>query len=313
MQHNLRALTGIVPPLATPLTSSGKIDAVALHSLVEHVCTAGVNGLFILGTTGEGPSLDNGMRRDVIKAVQQQAGSRVPVLVGLCDTSLNEQLALAEFSATVGAAGLVLTPPCYFALSDAEVLNYLERFTPKLPLPVFLYNIPSLTKIAFAPHIVASAVSLPNVVGLKDSSGNMAYFDAVRRQVPEEFRMFCGPEELLTEAMALGANGGVCGGSNLFPRLYLELYEAARDGRTADAARLQSIVLELSSGVYSVCSGNSQYLRGMKTALHALGLAGGALAEPLSAVSSEESRTIQQFLSRFCAQYGAEFGHVTVA
>jgi 4-hydroxy-tetrahydrodipicolinate synthase len=117
--------------------------------------------------------------------------------------------------------------------------------------------------------------------GFKDSSGNMEYFAAIRAAMPG-FEVFCGPEEQLAEALRLGADGGVCGGSNLFPELYVGVCRAFARGQHDVVAELQGRILNLSARIYGAGEGNSSYLRGLKCALRALDLCGDHLAEPFA-------------------------------
>ncbi|RPI27648.1 MAG: dihydrodipicolinate synthase family protein [Acidobacteria bacterium] len=294
-------LSGIIPPLATPLTEQADLDCAALERLVEHVIQGGVSGMFLLGTTGEGPHLDPGIRFRMIKAVCKLAAGRVPVLVGLCDSSTSACLRIADQAAAEGASALVLTPPFYFPLSQEELLHYLERLVPQLPLPVFLYNIPSLTKIWVQPPTLLKIVANLPISGLKDSSGDMEYFAEVRRALPRAtgFQLFCGPEEKLMEAVRLGADGGVCGGANLFPRLYVELFRSACAGFDDRAEHLQSEVRKMSEVVYSQTPDGSSYLRGLKSALEIVGICDGWLAEPLAPLDSPLRENIRRFLETF--------------
>lgn len=297
-------LSGIVVPLATPLTRDGSVDRDCLHKLVEHELAGGVSGIFVLGTTGEGPHLEAEQRMEVVSRVCRQVEGRVPVLVGLCDASTAGCLRLARFATAQGADALVLTPPFYMPLSQEELLGYLRRVVPKLQLPVYLYNIPGYTKVPFAPDTVLRAVSAGPIAGLKDSSGDLGYFAAMRAAFPREsgFQLFCGPEEILVDAMRLGGDGGVCGGANLFPRLYVELYEAARDGRWETAASLQQRVRALSGAVYAHTSESSSYLRGLKSAMSALGLCREFIAEPLAPLPEDAQQKIREFVLAFRAE-----------
>ena len=265
--------------MATPLAAADRLDVAGVERLVSHILAGGVQGLFILGTTGEGPSLSRRMRRELIELVCRRAAARVPVLVAITDTSREESVELANFAAGHGASGLVLAAPYYYPLAQADLAGYVERLAPDLPLPFYLYNMPSHTKVSFAPETVRRLADLPNLHGLKDSSGSLDYFCEVHKAVGDrsDFALLMGPEELLVDAMCIGAHGGVCGGANLFPQLFAKLYEAARDGRHADIERLQDVVVRIGRGVYTA-GGN--YLRGLKCALSLVGICSDVMAEP---------------------------------
>ena len=176
-----RPIRGIIPPVLTPLVDRDTLDTAAFERLLEHLITGGASALFILGSTGEAPGLSYRLRREVDRSARAQwraPGSRI--LVGITDTSYVESQTTAEYAAKSGASGLVLSPPYYYTLSQSAFLGYLERLTPVLPLPVYLYNIPGLTKLVIAPETVSAASKLPNVYGLKDSSGDRLYFKSVQ-------------------------------------------------------------------------------------------------------------------------------------
>jgi 4-hydroxy-tetrahydrodipicolinate synthase len=285
-----RPIRGIIPPVLTPLLGRDTLDRAAFERLLEHLIAGGSSALFILGSTGEAPGLSYRLRRDVIDRACAFAASRIPILVGITDTSFVESVDAAEYAAKAGAAGLVLSPPFYYTLSQSAFLGYLERLTPQLPLPLYLYNMPGYTKLVISPETVRIAATLPNVYGLKDSSGDRAYFRACAKAVAgqPDFALLAGVEEVLAEMVGEGAHGGVCGGANLFPELYVQLYEAATRGDREMVSRLQEIVMAVSTGIYTVGEPGSSYLRGLKTALSILGIGNGVMAEPYQPLSSAE-------------------------
>lgn len=293
-----RPLRGIIPPVLTPLASQDQLDTKAFDHLLNHLIEGGSSALFVLGSTGESPGLIERLRRDVIDRACLTVAQRVPVLVGITDTSFLESLQLAEYAAKAGVSALVLSPPYYFNLSQSAFLGYLERLVPQLPLPVFLYNIPSLTKLTIAPETVRAASEMPNVVGLKDSSGSGDYFAKVQSLMVDrpDFALLVGVEEILAEMTARGAHGGVCGGANLYPRLYVDLFEAAAKGDAERVRKLQATVMAISNGVYRAGEPESSYLRGLKCAASMLGFGNGLLAEPYIALKEEERTGIRAAL-----------------
>jgi len=171
-----KPLRGIVPPMITPLRGRDELDAAGLERLIEHILAGGVSGLFILGTTGEGPSLSYRVREQLIERTCRQVAGRVPVLVGITDTAFVESLNGARWAADAGADAVVVAPPYYLPEGQPELQEYLDHLLPELPLPLFLYNMPALTKVSFELATVRRAMDDPRIVGLKDSSGNMIYF-----------------------------------------------------------------------------------------------------------------------------------------
>jgi dihydrodipicolinate synthase/N-acetylneuraminate lyase len=294
-----RPFPGIIPPLATPLLDEDRLDHAGLERLVEHVLGGGVHGLFVLGSTGEGPSLGYRLRRELVERVHEIVAGRVPILVGITDTSFTEAVQMAEWAAECEADAVVLAPPCYFVPSQAELAGYTDRLARAVELPVYLYNMPGLTKVAFDVDTVARLMQEPRIVGLKDSSANMIYFHKVRQLAASrpDFTLLMGPEELTAEGVLLGAHGGICGGSNLAPRLYVDLFEAARDGNLPGVRELQDRVMRLASLVYTIGPANSSYLRGLKTALSLLGICSGYLAEPFRPFDDGERERLRERLA----------------
>ena len=291
-----QTVRGIVVPLVTPLDSDDRLDRAALERVIEHVIRGGVSGLFILGTTGEGPSLSYELRSELIDAACRQVAGRVSVFVGVSDNVYERTMAVAHIAAKAGASAVVLAPPCYFRISQFDLLRYVERFSSDSPLPLFLYNIPSLTKTVFEPETVRHASAFPNVVGLKDSSGDLKYLSAVIRSTAADFPVMMGPEEMLVEAMQAGAIGGVCGGANLNPGLFTELHRLTASGNLESARKLQKRVCEISDALYTVGDRGTSYLRGLKSAMAAAGLCSGHCAIPIAQFTPEERRTLE---SRF--------------
>jgi len=291
-------LRGIIPPLVTPLLDRDTLDTAGLERLIEHVLAGGVHGLFILGTTGEAPSLSYRLRYDLIERVCRQVAARVPVLVGITDTSFVESANIARKAKDAGAQAAVLAPPYYFPAGQLELLEYLKHLTAELPLPVFLYNMPSHTKLVFEPETIRAAADLPNIAGIKDSSGNMRYFhrlQALLRDHPD-FSVLMGPEELLAEAVLLGGHGGISGGANLLPALYVELYNAASAKDLPRVEELHAKVMELSTCIYHVGRYSSSFLKGLKCALSCVGICSDFLAEPFHRFRQAEREVIERYV-----------------
>lgn len=267
-------LCGIIPPLVTPLVDNETLDVESLENLIEHLIQGGVHGLFILGTTGEEQSLSYKIRHEMIRQSARINRGRLPLLVCITDTSIVESINLARIAAECGADGVVSAPPYYFAPGQPELAQFYEELVPQLPLPVFLYNMPSHVKVSFAPDTVRRIAQNPQVVGFKDSSANAVYFQSVLYKMKErpDFSMLVGPEEITGECVLLGAHGGINGGANMFPELYVGMYDAAREGNLQRILELQRFIMQISTTIYTVGKHGSSYLKGLKCALSLLGI-----------------------------------------
>jgi 4-hydroxy-tetrahydrodipicolinate synthase len=274
-------LRGIIPPMVTPLTSRDELDYTGLERLIKHILEGGVHGLFLLGTTGEAPGLSYRLRRDLVERACRQVAGRVPVLVGITDTAFVESVNMARYAADAGAQGVVLAPPYYFPAGQEELLEYLAHLAPELPLPLFLYNMPSMTKLVFEPATVRRALDIPGIAGLKDSSGNMVYFHRLQRLLQDR------PDFTL-----------LVGGANLFPRLYVQLYEAAIAGDRDRVEALHEIVMQISDTIYSTGRHSSSFLKGLKCALALEGICSDFMAEPFHRFREAERDRVRGYLAQ---------------
>jgi len=303
MGNAAKPLYGIVPPLVTPLCDRETLDLAGLQRLVEHVLAGGVSGLFLLGTTGEGPSLSHALREEVVRRVARQVAGRVPIVVGVTDTSMLESLRLAEVAAEAEALAVVLAPPPYFPVRQDDLRRYVEKMAEESPLPLVLYNMPSHSNLVFEPETVRALMEIPRIVALKDSSGDLGYFRRVGEIAAQrdDFSLLVGPEELLAEAVALGADGGVCGGANLRPKLYVDLFRAAsRAVGRAESRRvgeLHAEVLRTAAALYRCDEGSAGVIKGLKCALSILGICRHVVAEPLQPLKPPHQAEIREKLT----------------
>ena len=295
-----KPLCGIIPPLVTPLKDNETLDIESLERLIEHLIAGGVHGLFILGTTGEEQSLSYDVRKQMIKESCRINKGRLPLLACITDTSIVESIRLARVAADCGADGVVSAPPYYFATGQPELAQFYEELVPQLPLPVFLYNMPSHVKVSFAPDTVRRIAQNPQVIGFKDSSANAVYFQSVMYKMQErpDFAMLVGPEEITGECVLMGAHGGINGGANMFPELYVAMYDAARSGDLVRVRQLQQFIMPISTSIYTVGKHGSSYLKGLKCALSLLGVINDDfVASPFYKFETPERDRIRQALA----------------
>ena len=274
---------GIIPPVVTPLTAGRELDREGLERLLEHIISGGVHGLFILGTTGEGPALGEKLQHDMIRESMRIVRSRLPVLVGVSAAAFADSAALAEFARRNGCTGVVAAPPCYFCLGDAELLDYYQALARTVRLPLFVYNMPGMTKSYLKPALVRRIAEIPGVRGYKDSSGNMVDFHEVLLALKDrpDFSIFIGPEELLGEAVLMGADGGVSGGANLNPRLFVRMYQAAGDGNLTEMRECQREIYA-QRRLYGLGKFQSSMIKGLKSALRQCGICEDYLSAPFN-------------------------------
>lgn len=298
MRHDIQKLKGIVPPMITPLKDNNTLDKEGIKRLVEHLIDGGVHGIFILGTTGEAQSLSYRLRYEMVELTCQLVGDRIPVIVGITDTSLEESIRLAQKAYECGAAAVVSAPPYYFAPSQQELIEFYNALASELPLPLYLYNMPSHVKVVFEPSTVKALSEHPNIIGLKDSSANMVYFQTLLHVLADkpDFALFVGPEELTAECVLMGAAGGVNGGANIFPRLYVDIFEAVCKNDIARVQELQKRIMQISTTIYKVGQYGSSYLKGVKCSLSLLGICDDYLGYPYQKFRAPEREKVRTAL-----------------
>ncbi|HWM39943.1 MAG TPA: dihydrodipicolinate synthase family protein [Streptomyces sp.] len=298
-------LTGVVPPLCTPLTPEGEVDAGALRALTERLLSAGTHALFVLGSTGEVAYLSDAQRRTVLDTVTEAAGGRVPVLAGAIDMTTARVLDHARAAADAGADGLVVTAPFYTRTHPVEIARHFRRVRAGVPLPLFAYDIPVAVHTKLAAGTVLELAEEGTLAGLKDSSGDDAglrrLLVALRgRGLLENFSVLTGSELAVDGALLAGAHGVVPGLGNVDPGGYLRLYEHARAGRWGEAAaeqdRLAALFSIVDVGPEEAMGRNSSAIGAFKAALHLLGVidcpATAAPQTPLDAAAVKRVRTL---------------------
>jgi 4-hydroxy-tetrahydrodipicolinate synthase len=268
-----------------------------LEKLIEHLISGGVHGVFILGTNGEAPSLSYRLRKEFIKRTCELVNHRVPVLVGISDTSFAGSLDISDYSKQQGADAVVVAPPYYYPLVQEELVDYFEDLSAKLPLPFILYNMPSHTKIHLTVETVKRAKEL-GAQGIKDSSGDMFYMYSLIEEFKDspDFSIFTGTELFLPETIKYGGHGAVAGGANMFPELFVSLYEASLRNDLEMIARLRKKVIMLYNTVYNVGKYPSRITKGTKCGLSVMGICNDYMAPPFRKFNPAERKQIEKHI-----------------
>ncbi len=288
-------LTGIIPPIVTPLISNTKLDIQGLKNLTDHILAGGVHGVFLLGTTGEATNLNYNLRKEFIYRACEFVDKKVPVVVGITDTCLQGSLEIAQTSKDAGADALVISSPYYLPISQNEFVTYLEELVPQLPLPFMMYNMPSCTKMHMSVTTVRKAKEM-GAIGIKDSSGNLPYMLSLIEEFKEspEFAIIAGTEIFLPETIKAGGHGAVAGGANIFPSLFVDLYEASLNDDTEKIEMLREKLILIEEKIYNVGAHSSKYIKTIKSALSALGICSDFIAMPFHRFDNGKTNIIKQ-------------------
>lgn len=286
-------LKGIIPPIVTPLKSDSELDEKGLKNLIDHILGGGVHGVFLLGTTGEATNLSYDLRKEFIQKACKFVDKKVPVMVGITDTCLQGSIDIANAAKDAGADALVISAPYYLPISQNEFITYLEQLIPQLPLPFMMYNMPSCTKMHMSVNTVRRAKEL-GAIGIKDSSGNLPYMLSLIEEFKDspEFAIIAGTEIFLPETIKAGGHGAVAGGANLFPALFVELYEASVNEDIEKIEQLREKLLLIEEKIYNVGAYSSKYVKTIKCALSAMGICNDYVAMPFRKFNETKSQQI---------------------
>ena len=295
MQINTSTLRGIVPPMVTPLLDTNTLDEQGVENLVEHLISGGVSGIFILGTTGEGQHLSFKIKGELIRKTAACINGRVPLLVGITDVSLHDSLEIARIAAENNASTVVAASPFFFPLGQAELVEYYEALATQSPLPLYLYNLPMHTKNMIEVSTVKVLAQHKNIIGLKDSSANGVYFCKLLHLFKDrpDFGLYVGPEEMMPSMVLMGAHGGVAGGANIYPEIFVKVYHAAVAKDVQKTLELQNRMMQISNELYSIGRFASSYIKGIKTALSIKGICSDILAQPFNRFLEPEKEKVK--------------------
>jgi 4-hydroxy-tetrahydrodipicolinate synthase len=297
-------LTGVVPPVCTPLTPDREVDVPSLLRLVDHLVDAGVDALFVLGSSSEAAYLTDGQRRLVVESVVAHVSGRLPVLAGAIDMTTPRVLDHVRAVTSAGADAVVVTAPFYTRTHPAEIARHFRLVAQGSPVPVIAYDIPVAVHTKLPADLVLALAADGSLAGLKDSSGDLAAFREVvtgARALPG-FSVLTGSELVVDAALALGADGAVPGLANVDPHGYVRLVRLCRDGdwerARAEQERLCALFRLVGVGDPARMGGSSSALGAFKAALHLRGVIDcPATAEPQVPLSPEEVEQIGKYLA----------------
>jgi len=241
MQRNW---SGVGTALVTPFDVSGELDEVALRRLVERQVAGGVHFLVPCGTTGETPTLTSDERDRVVSITVEVAQGRVPVLAGVGGYNTEEVAELAAHTESLGVQGLLSVTPYYNKPTQEGLVQHYTAIANRTSLPIIVYNVPGRTGCNVEPKTLARLAQIPNIVGVKEASGNMAQMCEVCRVVPSDFSVLCGDDALALPLMAVGGRGVISVASNVVPDRMAKMVTAALDGDFAAARAEHTALLE---------------------------------------------------------------------
>ena len=284
---------GIIPPICTAVVDrDGTIDEDRLRTHASFLIEAGVNGLFVGGTAGEFTSLSSQQRNEAIRVVTETV-DEVPVLAGVGSPSLTAVREHIDVAASAGASAAVVITPYYLPASIKGIESFYETIADDSPLPVLLYHIPKLTSQSLPVESVVRLADHENIIGIKDSSGNLARMSALVRQTPSSFMIFEGSTAQSAASLGIGVDGLVPGPGNVVPEAFVELYKMIENQNDWTRANdlMNQTVLPLVNLIGE--------LPGLSALKYAAGLRStnlGPPVSPLRELDSDEKQRVREFV-----------------
>lgn len=287
-------IRGILPPLVTPLTPNQELDEGALRDSVDRQVNAGVDGLFVMGSTGEVAYFTDERRKQIADIVINQANGRVPVLVGCIDTSADRVIEQTKWAQDAGAAAIVATSPIYAINSPAEVADHFRRIKEHVSVPLVAYDVPVRTHCKLTGPMLVQLGSEGVLAAVKDSSGDDVGFRRLvlaNRAAGSPLTLFTGHEVVCDGALLGGADGIVPGLANVDPDGYVAMWKAAQAGDWASVRDIQDRLVGLMEIAFQAPgrSGDAAGVGGFKTAMTYLGyLKSSTMAAPVDVLDEQQ-------------------------
>ena len=285
-------IQGIIPPVATPMQANEDLDLPRLKWFLDHLINNGVHGIFVLGTNSEFYALDENEKQQVIATAVEHVRGRVPVYAGTGAETTREAVRLTKMAEKEGADGVSVITPYFVIPNQQEIYDHYRRIAEATKLPVVLYNNPATCGgVKIDVETVGRLAEIPNILGIKDSSGDLTNTIEYLRVVPERFSVMMGRDTLIYSAMVLGAKGAVPATGNIAPRLLADIYDrfVAGDlaGSLAAQRKLHPVRMALTLGTAP---------GGVKAALECLGLSIGPSRSPVAPLTPDKMQKMKAAL-----------------
>lgn len=287
-----KSYRGVIPALTTPLHKDETIDEEGLSKLVEYHISAGVGGIFVLGSMGEFTALEDKEKWRLVKLTVEKVGERVPVLAGASDTGTKRVIKNVLMVKELGADAAVVLPPYFYFLPDQkEIFKFYADVAEKTKFPIVIYHNPVMTKVRIEFETIFKLSKIENIIGIKDSSGDYPLVEKLIKEIKgDSFFVFQGDERHLASAIVAGADGLVTGVGSLAPRIFVELYQAASRGDIKEANLGQEKVLKL----LSFCG--DSWIRAIKYGLKLLGLCEDYVCQPSTSLDDITKEKVKSVL-----------------
>ncbi|UAW97498.1 4-hydroxy-tetrahydrodipicolinate synthase [Halopseudomonas nanhaiensis] len=288
-------ISGSLVALVTPMDSRGGLDWVALERLIDFHLEQGTDGIVAVGTTGESATLDMNEHKEAIRRVVEQVAGRIPVIAGTGANSTREAVELTEAARSVGADACLLVTPYYNKPTQEGLYQHHRYIAEAVAIPQILYNVPGRTACDMLPETVDRLAGIPNIVGIKEATGDLQRARELIERVADRIDVYSGDDATAAELILLGGKGNISVTANVAPRRMHELCAAALAGDADTARRLNEDLMILHKMLFIESNPIP-----VKWALHEMGLIGEGLRLPLTQLSARCHEQVRDAL-RQCA------------
>jgi len=288
-------LHGIIPPIVTPMTADQEVDLPGMRKLIDYLLTRKVHGIFVLGTTGEFYALDEREKQAIIADAVDYVNGRSPVYAGTGAETTREVLRLTKLAEREGASGVSVITPYFIKPTQAELFDHFRRIAESTKLPVVLYNNPATCGgLSIEPETVAKLAEIPNIIGIKDSSGDLQNTIEILRQTrSDKFSVLNGRDTLILAALQAGVQGAIPASCNIAPELCVGIYESFVRGDIEAAKQYQSRLHGVRMAM-TLGTGNSA----VKEAMALLGRSAGPMRFPILPFSDDKKAKLKAILEK---------------
>ncbi len=282
---------GIIPAMVTPVTTRDEINGTALRKLTNHLIAGGVHGLFAIGSQGEFWAFSGDEKQRVWEIVVEETNRRVPVYAGTAAITTRETVALTRLAERAGVDAVSVLTPFFVSPNDDQLYDHYRAVAEATSLPILLYTNPARTNVRISPPLLARLAEIGNIVGIKDSSGDLELTAEYIRVAPKGFSVVMGRDTLIFGALMHGAKAAIAATANVAPRLVADIYERFQAGDLAGAKRAQETLAPLrhafSWGTFPVV---------IKEALDLMGFECGPARAPVGPLSAEQRERLRNVL-----------------
>jgi 4-hydroxy-tetrahydrodipicolinate synthase len=292
MTKPFQPITGSIPALVTPMLEDGSVDYVSLRKLIDWHIAEGTDGIGVVGTTGESPTVNVEEHREIIRVSVEQAKGRVPIMAGCGANSTAEAIELAQFAQSVGADCQLQVVPYYNKPTQEGIYQHFKAIAEAVPhLPIILYNVPGRTVADMQHETVLRLAQVPGIVGIKEATGNIERAQWLIRDLPKEFAVYSGDDPTAVALMLCGGKGNVSVSANIAPRLMHELCMAAMAGNVQKAMEIQFQLMPIHKNLFVEANPIP-----VKWAMARMGLCGGTLRLPMTNLSTTQHPVVEAAL-----------------